>query len=179
MKKLTTSILFIAAFLSLATPVHAVEADPSAKPAFAVSVKDNRAERLRGYLAAHNSPLVPFAEHFVAEADRMQLDWKLVAAIAGVESTFGAHIPSNSYNGWGWGIFTGASDGIHFAGWKDGITQVSEGLRHNYVDKGATSVEEIGHIYAASPAWSTKVRFFLKDIEGFTPRSADDLAVTI
>ena len=30
------------------------------------------------------------------------LDYRLVPAISGVESTFGKHIPDNSYNAYGW-----------------------------------------------------------------------------
>lgn len=179
MKRYIAILLFAIVLLGIGKPVLALEPDPSAKPAFSVVAMDDRANRLKAYLAAHDSPLENYAAHFVAEADRLNLDWKLVAAIAGVESTFGKHIPTGSYNGWGWGVFTGASDGIHFNGWKDGITQVSEGLRFNYVDRGAKTVDQIGRIYAASPAWGWKVKFFLNDIELFTPKSAEQLAVTI
>ena len=63
--------------------------------------------------------------------------------------------------------------------WKEGITVVSEGLKYRYIDKGATSIDQIGRIYAASPAWSTKVRFFLQKIEDFTPTGVEHLSVTI
>lgn len=140
---------------------------------------DTRPDRLRSFLASFDSPLTDSADHFVAEADRLSLDWKLVAAIAGIESTFGKHIPYNSYNGWGWGVFTGEKDGIHFKNWEDGITQVSEGLRYNYMNKGAVTIEQIGRIYAASPAWSWKVRFFLDKIEAFAPTRPSQLDITI
>ena len=183
MKKLFVSVAIFALFLGVTTPAHAVElateAGASARPSFTKIVIDERPARLRAYLAAHNSPMEEDAEHFVSEADRLNLDWKLVAAIAGVESTFGKHIPTNSYNGWGWGVFTGQQDGIHFASWKDGITQVSEGLRYKYVDRGAVTVEQMGRIYAASPVWAQKVNFFLKSIENFSPKRASELAVTI
>lgn len=140
---------------------------------------DARVERLKAFLNFHRSPVADHAGQFVAEADRLGLDWRLVAAILGVESTFGRHIPEGSYNGWGWGVFTGASDGVHFAGWKDGITKVSEGLRYNYIDRGAVSVEQIGRIYAASPRWAGNVRFFMEKIEGFTPNQPELLDITI
>lgn len=155
------------------------EAGSAADLALNRSQPDERVEQLRNFLASHDSPLTDAAGHFVAEADRLNLDWKLVAAIAGVESTFGRHIPTNSYNAWGWGVFTGTTDGIHFKDWKDGITQVSEGLRYNYIDRGAETVEQIGRIYAASPTWSQKVRFFLGKIDQFVPSRPDQLAVTI
>ncbi|OGG11407.1 hypothetical protein A2Z00_00565 [Candidatus Gottesmanbacteria bacterium RBG_13_45_10] len=140
---------------------------------------DMRPELLRAFLHAHNSPLEQQAKTFISEADKNNLDWKLVAAIAGVESTFGKHIPSGSYNAWGWGIPTGAQYGIAFASWKDGIASVSEGLKKNYIDKGAQSIEEIGYIYAASPAWPAHVRFFIDKIESFQPTDPEELALNI
>lgn len=159
--------------------LSAPEAGMSASPVIAKAQTDGRVTKLKAYLEMQNSPLANSAEHFVAEADRLGLDWKLVAAIAGVESTFGKYVPRNSYNGWGWGIFTGASDGIHFASWNNGITTVSEGLKYHYIDKGATTIEQIGRKYAASPTWSAKVRFFLSKIETFEPVGIEHLAVTI
>ena len=127
----------------------------------------------------HNSPLVEESGHFIAEADRLGLDWKLVAAIAGTESTFGKRVPSGSYNAWGWGIPTGAQSGIAFNSWKKGITTVSEGLKYRYVNRGAVSVEQIGRIYAASPRWAGNVRFFLHAIETFDPVDPSLLAVAL
>ncbi|MBI5619530.1 glucosaminidase domain-containing protein [Candidatus Gottesmanbacteria bacterium] len=156
-----------------------LEAGSAAELTINRTQEDVRVEKLRSFLESHDSPLADAASHFVAEADRLDMDWKLVAAIAGVESTFGKQIPTNSYNGWGWGVFTGTTDGVHFKDWKDGITHVSEGLRYNYIDKGAETIEQIGRIYAASPAWSWKVRFFFTKIEQFVPSRSDQLAVTI
>lgn len=172
----------IAIFAALATPVCAADiamSDPSAKPNSQVVDTDSRPAFLKSYLLSKNSPFASDAEHFVKEADRLNLDWKLVAAIAGVESTFGQHTPTNSYNAWGWGVFTGASDGIHFTDWKDGVTKVSEGLRFRYIDKGAKTVDEIGRIYAASPTWSYKVKYFVSDMEKFQAHTKESLAVTI
>jgi hypothetical protein len=42
-------------------------------------------------------------------------------------------------------------------------------LKTKYVDKGAKTVEQIGYIYAASTAWSGHVRFFMNDLDSFTP----------
>lgn len=182
MKKIVYFVLCFIIFTLSVQPAKAESlqvSESSAHPNIPVQTEDERVSRLKHYLEAHNSPLSESANHFVSEADRLGLDWKLVAAISGVESTFGKHIPANSYNGWGWGVFTGKQDGIHFANWNDGITKVSEGLKHRYIDKGATSIEQIGRIYAASPVWSTKVRFFINKIEAFEPTRVEHLAVTI
>lgn len=158
---------------------QASEAGAAAQLTFGQIARDERVDTLRGYLASHNSPLVPESAHFVAEADRLGLDWKLVAAIAGTESTFGKHVPGDSYNAWGWGIPTGAQSGIAFTSWKQGITTVSEGLAGRYIARGAVTMDEIGRIYAASPRWAGNVRFFMNRIEAFTPADPDLLEITL
>ncbi len=154
-------------------------ADASAKPSFQATPIDYRAPRLKGYLASHNSALEWQALHFVAEADRLGLDWKLVAAIAGVESNFGKRIPPSSYNAWGWGVYTGTKDGVHFGNWKEGITEVSEGLRLRYLNRGLTTVEQIGRTYAASSHWARSVHFFIDQIVEFNPSRPELLPITI
>lgn len=181
MKTLIPIIYFITAIAAVPMNVRAQEAEAgeAARLSANVIAPDERINRLRVYLAAFNSPLADESDYLVSEADRLGLDWKLVAAIAGTESTFGKHIPSGSYNAWGWGIPTGAPSGIAFGSWKQGITTVSEGLKTRYIDRGALSLEQIGRIYAASPRWAGNVRFFLTKIETFTPADPSLLAVTL
>lgn len=140
---------------------------------------DNRVKILEEYLKKYNSPLVPHAKTFVAEADKNDLDWKLVAAISGVESTFGKRIPYNSYNAWGWGVY--GDNVMRFASWDDAIATISKGLRTNYMDKwGASDVYEIGRIYAASPTWAQKVTHFTAQIEKFeTEYNNSTLSISI
>ncbi len=126
---------------------------------------DMRVLKLQAYFEKYNSPLAPYADIFVQQADEHALDWKLVASIAGLESTFGKFIPQGSYNAWGWGIPTGASKGLGFSDWEDGIATVSEGLKQKYVDRGLTTPEQMGRIYAASPTWASKIYFFMNEIE--------------
>lgn len=141
---------------------------------------DNRVEKLRAFLKSYNSPLSEEAGTFVEEAQKHNLDWKLVAAIAGVESTFGHEIPAGSYNAWGWGIPTGASDGVHFTSWGDGIAQVSEGLEKNYFGRGAKDIYQVGWVYAANGiSWGNHVRFFIDKISAFQPVTPDLLSVSI
>ncbi|HCM81907.1 MAG: hypothetical protein UV63_C0008G0013 [Microgenomates group bacterium GW2011_GWC1_43_11] len=135
---------------------------------------DNRSERLKKYLRAISSPMADAADHFVKEADRLGLDWKLVAAISGNESYFGWYIPDNSYNGWGWAVWTGTNYGACFGNWEEGITAVSEGLKADYIDQGLTTVEAIGQKYAADPEWSWKVNHFMEEIEAFNPYKGEE-----
>ncbi len=125
---------------------------------------DPRAEILHDYLAQYNSPLTDHAADFVEAADTYGVDWKLVPAIAGVESTFGKDIPGG-YNGWGWGVY--GNQAIYFNSWRDGIFTVTAGLKDNYISKGITDPYSINRTYAASPAWGAHVSYFLADINKF------------
>lgn len=128
---------------------------------------DIRQEVLKAYLESKKSPLAEHAEDFVEASDENGVDWKLVTAISGVESTFGKFIPGG-YNGWGWGVY--GTQAIYFKSWRDGIFTVTKGLKTGYIDKGLTTPYQMNRIYAASPAWGWKVDFFLKDIEAFSKK---------
>lgn len=132
---------------------------------------DNRAEILRSYLEQYDSPLAPYSQDFIDSADRYNLDWRLVASIAGLESSFGKHIPFNSYNGWGWGVY--GTNVIRFNSWDEGIETISKGLRENYLKNNPISDPYlIGPSYAASPTWAVRVNFFMKKMEEYRMRNA-------
>ncbi len=141
--------------------------------------EDTRVKTLRKYLEKYNSPLAPHAKTFVANADKYDLDWKFVAAISGLESTFGQQIPYNSYNGWGWGVY--GDNVINFTSWDQGIDTVSQGLRVRYIDGwGAKDIWEIGAIYASSPTWAVRVQSFMNQIEAYRLRNPQDtLSISI
>ena len=103
---------------------------------------DARATALRQFLIEYNSPMYPYAEVFVQEADKYGLDWRLVAAISGVESAFGT-IAVRTNNAWGW---KGGSDGNFnpFETWGHGIQVVTRGLALGYgVDMTPFEIEPI------------------------------------
>ncbi len=165
--------LFIFLFILLQFPPKSVFAQENSSASSAIltkavgeSVRDTRAKVLQKFLEYYGSPLAPFAQNFVDYADRYNLDWKLVAAISGVESTFGQAIPKNSYNGWGWGIY--GNNVTRFASWDEGIKIVSKELREMYMDKwGARDIFEIGGMYAQSPTWAYHVLYYMNRIEDF------------
>lgn len=126
----------------------------------------SRVKTLKAYLETQGSPMAENAEDFVSEAQKYNLDWRFVAAIAGLESSFGKAIPQNSYNAWGWGVY--GDNVIRFASWKEGIQTISQGLREKYMDKwGKQNVYEIGSVYAASPTWAVRVEKFMGNIQAF------------
>src|SRR4051812_48196694 len=102
-KSTTIVVLFALLTPLLAQPAHASDklAGMSAStfiPSKEELISDNRAKALKAFLEKSNSPLADSAETFVASADKYNLDWKLVAAISGLESGFGKAIPPGSYN---------------------------------------------------------------------------------
>ncbi len=121
---------------------------------------DNRSQILKDYLEDYDSPLAEYADEFVKAADSYGLDWRLVVAITGVESTFGKFIPQGSYNAYGW-----ANGAYYFESWPESIWHVSQTLKEKYINRGADTVEEIGRIYAPpSPFWAGKVKNFMAQI---------------
>lgn len=108
-----------------------------------VVVSDPRVIAMRNFLRSYNSPMVPYADIFIFEADRYGLDWRLVASISGVESAFGTLIPPNSNNGWGWkGDPT--REWSYFSSWSDAIRTVTRGLALGYgVDMTPFDIEPI------------------------------------
>ncbi len=135
--------------------------------------EDYRVKILESYFKKQNSPLAPYAGDFVRNADKYNLDWKLVAAISGVESTFGQAIPYNSYNAWGWGVY--GDNVIRFTSWTEGIDTISQGLRERYINQwDAENIYQIGRMYASSPAWAGHVVSVMNQIQDFAIRNPKD-----
>ena len=164
MKKYILTVIFMAFVLIMPTNVSAFDYVVSTS----AQLKSNHPEKfdyrvfiLKNFLLEHNSPLSDYADEFVDAADKYDLDWRLVTAIAGVESTFGKRIPFNSYNAYGW-----ANGAYYFDSWEDSIEVVSKTLREKYYDKGAENIYQIARRYAPpSSTWAGKVLFFMQRID--------------
>ncbi len=131
-----------------------------------IGVEDARPELIRQYLAYYSSPITPYADFIVKTADKYQLDYRLITAIAQQESNLCKIIPPGSYNCWGWGIHSQGSLG--FDSFQEGIEIVSRGLRTQYLDKGLGTVAEIMSKYnPISPegAWARGVSEFMDQME--------------
>lgn len=173
-KKVSIFIALIILFLLVSTTkVLADKVEETSGVPEAVTSKqlDIKAKILADYLATHNSPLQYHAQDFIDASKEFDLDWRLVAAISGVESTFGKFIPGG-YNGWGWGVY--GNQAIYFNSWKEGIYTVSKGLRESYINKGYTEPYSMNRIYAASPVWGSKVSYFMAEIEEFAKNYPTD-----
>ena len=127
-----------------------------------VATKDNRAERLESYFAANSSPFVGKAENFVAVADKYDIDWTLLPAIAKLESQLGKQIPAFSFNPYGWN-----NGNYRFGNWENANEVVANGLRTRYAPTGEITPARIGRMYAASPTWTLRVAKYQLEISNF------------
>lgn len=107
----------------------------------------------------NNAPLADYAEKFVEVANKYGLDYRLLPAIATIESSGGKN-NFRSYNAWGWG-------NKGFSSFEEGIEVVAKGLKTGYIDKGRDTVEEIAPVYCPPnyKNWARSVNQFMNEIE--------------
>ncbi|PIV08297.1 hypothetical protein COW57_05075 [Candidatus Roizmanbacteria bacterium CG17_big_fil_post_rev_8_21_14_2_50_39_7] len=111
-------------------------------------------------LKRYDAPLLSEVDSFLEACEKYNLDCYLLPAISGVESTFGRFLIPGTYNSFGWGRGV-----IAFTSFNQTIMTVGKGLRENYIDKGADTVDKIGRIYCEGDTWSGKVKFFMNKFE--------------
>ena len=130
-----------------------------------ITSSDARPEILRQYMESYGSPLAPFSNLIVQTADKYSLDFRLITAIAQQESNICKIIPPGSYNCWGWGIHKNGSLG--FKSFDEGIEEVSNGLRTDYLNKGYNTIEEIMEKYTpqSEGSWAQGVNEFMTEMQ--------------
>ncbi len=175
MQKIFTILLTII----LVTAFSAVRTDAAEKQSQAivitVNTSDMRTKALEQVFEKYHSPLASYAGSYVSIADKYDIDWKLLPAIAGLESSFGKAQLAGSYNSYGWG-----GGRIYFDSVEDGIDTVLNGLKTRYISRGATTVETIAPIYSESPTWAPRVRKFMNEIDSeYQKLGMNKLALTI
>ncbi|MBI2613375.1 MAG: glucosaminidase domain-containing protein [Candidatus Levybacteria bacterium] len=123
--------------------------------------KDARIEIVRQFFEKYKSPLVPFAENIVEDADKYGLDYKLLPAIAMQESNLCQKIITDSYNCWGFGIY--GKKVTRFESYPEAIDTVTRTLVNNYVAGGLTTPQEIMKKYTPSNngSWAYSVSYFM------------------
>ena len=122
----------------------------------ALAKEDARGEMVRQFLHKYQSPLEEYADVMISEADKHAIDFRMIPAISGCESTFGRHMPAGSYNAFGYAIYTGQVSGAVFDNWEHA--------------KGLTTPHEIGPIYAppsvaTGDSWAICVSGFMDEMK--------------
>lgn len=123
---------------------------------------DARSFILRNFL--EGSPLLDYSDFIIAKSDEYDLDFRLIPAIAMIESGAGRIMPENSYNAWGF-----ENGQTRFLSWENAIDRVAYTLRVDYIDKGLKTPEEIMPKYAPPSVlkggpWARKVNLFLEQM---------------
>lgn len=145
------------------------QAQTGLKTLAAVGRSDSRPVIVDNFLSRHRSPMSGMGAVFVREADKYNLDYRLLPAIAFQESTLGKKIPRGSHNAFGWAIYTGANSGATFNDWEHAIEVVAKGLKVKYLDQGLSTTEAIMGRYTpdSDGSWAFGVNFA---IEEMTPK---------
>jgi hypothetical protein len=159
----------LAVGLFMAAPLFAVDysiAGDSANLAASYTKEsddfDPRYLRLVSFLQEKDSPLANYAADIIAAADANKIDWRLLTAIAGLESMYAKRVIPGSFNAYGWG-----GGYIFFDNWRSSIYHVSSKLRTNYNKKGLTTPYLIGRVYAPpNPSWGKSVYQIMEQIGG-------------
>lgn len=128
------------------------------------SVQDGRVIALQKFFAQYKSPLEPHAQLIVELADKYNLDYRLLPAIAMKESTLCQKIPKDSHNCWGYGIYGGKVK--RFKNYEEAITTVSKGLGTRYVELGLVDPQQIMAKYnpVSTGSWAETVSFVMEKI---------------
>lgn len=128
---------------------------------FSLFSEDMRVAVLDDFLTNYKSPLSPFSEKLVTIADKYNIDYRLMPAIAMQESNLCKKIPKDSYNCWGFGVY--GKKMTKFSNYDEAIDAVAKTLAKEYIGKGYESPDEIMQKYTPSNngAWADSVSFFM------------------
>lgn len=126
---------------------------------------EERALEIEALLESYDSPLKGYGKKFVLEAEKNDIDWRLLVAISGVESTFGRHSckrVKNSFLGYG-----GCS--INFKSVDEAIEKVSASLGGNHKNtahhyEGKNTVQILKKYNSVIPTYTSKVIRIMKMI---------------
>lgn len=130
-----------------------------------ITIKEARVAIVEQFLKRFSSPLLPHAKLLVETADKHNLDFRLLPAVAMQESGLCKIIPYDSYNCWGYGIY--GDKVLRFTSFEEAIETVAKGLSSNYIYDGLTTPELIMSRYtpASDGSWARAVRHFMEQME--------------
>jgi len=126
-----------------------------------IDQKDARVEVIKGFFNQYKSPLGPFAQNVVNAADKYNIDFRLLPAIAMQESNLCKKAPKDSFNCWGFGIY--GKKTTTFDDYGQAINTVSKTLARDYTNKGLKTPEQIMSKYTPSSdgTWANSVNHFM------------------
>jgi len=129
-----------------------------------VSINEERAEKIDAYFAQRNMPLKGYGAKMVEEAEKNNIEWTLIPAIAIKESTGGKF--ACDHNPFGWG-----SCKIEFRSWNHAIEVIANNLGGNNPNtaryyKGTSTKEKLHHYNGSViPTYTGEILEFMELIE--------------
>lgn len=129
---------------------------------------DARPQIIENFLSRYNSPLKPhdyYGRKLVEIADRYEIDFRLLPAIAMQESNLCKVIPEGTYNCLGFGVHSRGTLG--FENYESGFERAAKELRANYIDHGLITIELIMSKYTPSSpngAWAKSVNQWMAEM---------------
>lgn len=172
--------------LAVAIPLTGIQSIADATPSTANNVEvtdsvittqekenfEKKADAIDTFLKARGSVLAGYGAKFVEEADKNDIDWRLLVSISGRETTFGRNMcknPKAPNNPFGWG-----SCKIGFKSIDDAIEKVSaslggnsEGTAHHYTGK--TTLQILRKYNSVIPNYPKEVERLMKLIDDKDP----------
>jgi hypothetical protein len=132
-----------------------------------VEYEDSRPYLVANFLERYNSPMEPhdfYGEKLVEIADRHNIDFRLLPAIAMQESNLCKVIPPGSYNCLGFGVHSRGTLG--FESYEAGFERAAREIKANYIDIGLTTPEQIMRKYTPSSngSWAASVNQWMAEM---------------
>lgn len=157
---------------SIPNNANKVEVAPSVITAQEKADLKEKAEAIDTFLESRGSVLAGYGAKFVEEADKNDIDWRLLVSISGRETTFGRNMcknPKAPNNPFGWG-----SCKIGFKSIDESIEKVSaslggnsKGTSHHYTGK--TTLQILRKYNSVIPNYPKEVERLMKLIDATDP----------
>jgi len=130
-----------------------------------INPQDARVAVVADFFRKYNSDLTPFAQNVISSADKYNLDYRLIPAIAMQESNLCKKAPKDSYNCWGFGVY--GKKVTKFSNYPEAIDVVTKTLATQYKEKGLETPEQIMAKYTPSNtgAWADSVNHFMDQLQ--------------
>jgi hypothetical protein len=127
--------------------------------------QDARLVAIKSMLKKYKSDLLPYSDEIIASADKYNVDYRLVPAIAMQESGGCVKAPKNSHNCWGFAIY--GAKVTKFTNYYEAIDTVTKTLAKQYLAKGLETPEQIMTKYTpgSNGSWAKGVNFFMNQLD--------------
>jgi hypothetical protein len=128
---------------------------------------DGRPQLVANFLRRYKSPLQPYDEwgqKIVAIADKYNIDFRLLPAIAMQESNLCKNIPEGTFNCLGFGIHERGT--LAFESFEANFERAAKELKKYYIDKGLTTPEKIMTKYTpgSNGSWAESVNQWMAEM---------------